>query len=112
MHGESALSPFVRDRERVREPAVRRAYGTLVSVVGIVCNLLLFAGKFAVGTLFGAVSVLADAMNNLSDALSQGISLFSFRMGAKPADREHPFGHALMEYGASIVISILILLVG
>ena len=103
---------FVRDRERVREPAVRRAYGTLVSVVGIVCNLLLFAGKFAVGTLFGAVSVLADAMNNLSDALSQGISLFSFRMGAKPADREHPFGHARMEYGASIVISILILLVG
>jgi cation diffusion facilitator family transporter len=103
---------FIRDAERVEDPLVRRAYGTLASIVGIVLNLLLFAGKFAVGTLFGAVSVLADAMNNLSDALSQMISLISFRIAAKPADRGHPFGHARMEYVASTVVAMLILMVG
>jgi cation diffusion facilitator family transporter len=102
---------FIRDAERVEDPLVRRAYGTLASIVGIVLNLLLFAGKFAVGTLFGAVSVLADAMNNLSDALSQMISLISFRIAAKPADRGHPFGHARMEYVASTVVAMLILMI-
>lgn len=103
---------FIKDPDNVKDAAVRRAWGTLVSVIGIIANILLFAGKFAVGTLFGAVSISADAINNLSDAGSQLISLVSFRISAKPADRRHPFGHARIEYVASMAVSFVILVVG
>lgn len=103
---------FVKDYQNVTSPAVRRAYGTMASVVGIIVNLLLFAGKLTVGTLSGAISITADAFNNLSDAGSQLISLVSFRISAKPADRSHPFGHARIEYVASMIVSFLVLLVG
>ena len=96
----------------VASPAVRRAHGTLASTVGIILNLLLAAGQFTVGFLFGAISVQADAVNNLSDAGSQIISLVTFKMAAKPADRDHPFGHARIEYVTSMIVSFLILLVG
>ena len=103
---------FIKDPHNVTSPTVRRAYGTMVSVVGIILNLLLAAGKFTVGFLFGAISVQADAVNNFSDAGSQIISLISFKIAAKPADREHPFGHARIEYVASMVVSFLVLLIG
>ncbi len=103
---------FIKDPKNTTSPAVRRAYGTLVSVVGILLNLLLAAGKFTVGLLFGAIAVQADALNNLSDAGSQIISLVSFKIAAKPADREHPFGHARIEYVASMIVSFLVLLIG
>lgn len=93
-------------------PDGRRAYGTMTSVVGIILNLLLSAGKLTVGFLSGALSIQADAVNNLSDAGSQIISLVSFRIAARPADREHPFGHARIEYVASMIVSFAILLVG
>lgn len=103
---------FVKDYKNVTSPTVRRACGTMASVVGIVVNLLLFACKLTVGTLSGAISITADAFNNLSDAGSQIISLVSFRISAKPADRDHPFGHARIEYVASMIVSFLVLLVG
>ena len=103
---------FIRSPRDTSSPAVRRAYGTLVSTVGIILNLLLAAGKFTVGLLFGAISIQADAINNLSDAGSQIISLITFKLAAKPADRDHPFGHARIEYVASMIVSFLILLVG
>lgn len=103
---------FVKNHREVTDPRVRAAYGTMVSIVGIVLNLLLFGAKFLVGSLFGAVSIVADAVNNLSDAGSQIISLISFRISAKPADREHPFGHARIEYVASMIVSFLILYIG
>ena len=103
---------FIKSPRDTSSPAVRRAYGTLASTVGIILNLLLAAGKFTVGFLFGAISVQADAVNNLSDAGSQIISLVTFKMAAKPADREHPFGHARMEYVTSMIVSFLVLLVG
>ncbi len=103
---------FVKDYKNVTSPAVRRSYGTMASVVGIIVNLLLFAGKLTVGTLSGAISITADAFNNLSDAGSQIISLVSFCISAKPADRDHPFGHARIEYVASMIVSFLVLLVG
>ncbi len=103
---------FIKDPRNTSSPAVRRAYGTMVSTVGIVLNLLLAAGKFTVGLLFGAISVQADAVNNFSDAGSQLISLVSFKIAAKPADREHPFGHARIEYVASMIVSFLVLLIG
>ena len=103
---------FIKSPSDTHTPAVRRAYGTLVSTVGIILNLLLAVGKFIVGSLFGAISVQADAINNLSDAGSQIISLVTFKIAAKPADRDHPFGHARIEYVTSMIVSFLILLIG
>ncbi len=103
---------FIKRHTEVSDPLVRRAYGMLTSVVGVILNLILFAAKITVGTLFGSMAITADAVNNLSDAGSQIISLISFRIAAKPADREHPFGHARIEYVASMIVSFLILLIG
>ena len=103
---------FIRDHLNTENPKVRAAYGTLSGIVGIILNLLLFAGKFIAGTISGSIAVSADAFNNLSDAGSSIVSLVSFRIAAKPADRDHPFGHARIEYIASMIVSFLILLVG
>ncbi len=92
--------------------SVRKTCGTIASIVGIVINLLLFAGKFITGTLAGSISITADAVNNLSDAASSVISFVSFRISAKPADRDHPFGHERFEYVASLIVSFIILIIG
>ena len=103
---------FIKNADDVRNVRVRSTYGTMVSVVCIVLNLLVAAGKITVGALFGAISITADGMNNLSDAGSSLVSLVSFRMAAKPADREHPFGHARIEYVASLLVAVIIIIVG
>ncbi len=103
---------FVRDHQNYKDPSVRRAYGMLVSIVGIVLNLCLALGKLVVGFLSGSLSIEADAINNLSDAGASLVALICFRISAKPADRHHPYGHARMEYVASMIVSFLILLVG
>ena len=103
---------FIKNRNDTSSPVVRAAYGAMAGIVGIVLNLLLFAAKFTVGTLCASVSIVADAWNNLSDAGSSLISLVTFRIAAKPADRDHPFGHARIEYVASMIVSFLILLIG
>ena len=102
---------FVKDADNVKNPKVRSAYGTLCSIVGIILNILLFAGKFLVGMISGSVAIRADAINNLTDAASQIVSLISFRIAAKPADRDHPFGHARIEYVASMLVSMSILII-
>lgn len=93
-------------------PDTREKIGKLSSVVGIVVNLLLSAGKMVAGTLAGSIAVTGDAVNNLSDAGSSVISLISFKLAGKPADAKHPFGHARVEYIASMVVAFLILLLG
>ena len=103
---------FVKDRENVECPTVRRAYGTLSSITGILVNLLLFTFKMIAGTLAGSLAIRADAFNNLSDAGSSVISLVSFKISAKPADRHHPFGHARIEYVASMIVCFLIFFIG
>ncbi len=103
---------FVRDYQNTSDPIVRGRYGTMVSIVCILANILLSAGKFLTGTLLGSIAMTADAVNNLSDAGSSVVSLVSFRLSTKPADRDHPFGHARIEYVASMIVSFLILLVG
>ena len=103
---------FIKDFENYGHPAVRRAWGTVVSIFGIVMNLLLFAGKFIAGTLTGSISIRADAVNNLSDAAASIVTLISFKISAKPADRDHPFGHARIEYVASMIVSFFILFIG
>lgn len=103
---------FVKDYKNTSDRGVRGRIGVLSGIVGIVVNLLLFAGKFIIGTLAASIAITADALNNLSDAGSSVISLISFRISSKPADREHPFGHARIEYIASMIVSFLILFIG
>ena len=90
----------------------RERYGTMASIVGIIVNLVLFLGKLVVGILTASIAIQADAMNNLSDAGSSVISLISFRIAARPADREHPYGHARIDCVASMIVSFLILVIG
>lgn len=106
------LRLFVRDHENIKSPAVRTAVGKLSGAVGIVCNLLLFALKIAVGTLSGSVSITADAMNNLSDATSGIVTLVGFKLAEKPADEDHPYGHARYEYLSGLAVAALIVVIG
>lgn len=91
---------------------VRKGYGILCSVLGIVLNLLLVAVKMIAGIFSGSVAVIADAVNNLSDAASSLITLLGFWLGGKAPDPEHPFGHGRMEYLAGLAVSVLILYMG
>ncbi len=103
---------FIRHPDDVQSTAVRAAYGQLAAIAGMVCNLLLSLGKFAVGTLFGSIAITADALNNLSDASSNVVSLVGFKLGSKAPDVEHPFGHARYEYLAGLAVSVTILGIG
>ncbi len=106
------LRLFVKNSQNVEDSNVRAAYGSLSGLVGIVCNLLLFAGKLSVGLLAGSVAIVADAVNNLSDAASSIVTLVGFKMASKPADADHPFGHARMEYLSGLAVAVMILLIG
>ena len=103
---------FVKNHKDTQNEGVRKSYGTLASFVGITVNLILALTKLVLGIFTVSAAVVADALNNFSDAGSSIITLVSFRMSAKPADRDHPFGHARIEYIASMVVSLLILFVG
>ncbi len=103
---------FVKDYKNTQSSAVRAKYGALSGWVGIFCNILLFAAKIIIGTLVGSVSITADAVNNLSDASSSLISLFGFKLSGKPADKEHPYGHARYEYLSGLMVAVLICVIG
>lgn len=103
---------FVKDYENTENAKVRTSYGVMASMVGIFCNILLFAGKFTVGLVLHSVSVLADAFNNLSDAASSVIGFVGVKMASKPADQDHPFGHGRIEYIAALIVSFLVIEVG
>ena len=103
---------FIRDRDNVTDPRVRRAYGQLCGFVGIGLNILLFAGKLFAGTLSGSVAITADAFNNLSDAGSSVVTLLGFRLAGKKPDPQHPFGHGRLEYVSGLIVAGLILLMG
>ena len=103
---------FIKDRDRVQDAAVRRAYGMLCSLTGIGLNVLLFLGKYLAGRLAGSIAMTADAFNNLSDAGSSVITLLGFRMAAKKPDPGHPFGHGRIEYLSGVAVSLIIIVVG
>ena len=100
---------FMKGKEGV---ARRKAYGTLCSIVGILFNICLFAGKYFAGVISGSVAITADAFNNLSDAGSSFITLVGFLFAGKKPDPDHPFGHGRFEYISGFVVSIAILLMG
>ncbi len=103
---------FIKDYDKVEQSSVRTAYGVLSSVVGIICNIILFGIKLIIGFLINSISVTADAFNNLSDAASSIIGFIGVKLAERPADKEHPFGHGRFEYISAFVVSFLILQVG
>ena len=103
---------FIENSSNYTDNNVRSAYGYLCGIVGIVINVFLFGGKFLAGFISGSVAVTADAFNNLSDAGSSVISLIGFRLASQKPDPEHPFGHGRFEYIASLIISMIIILMG
>ncbi len=105
---EKLIGKFVKNAEDINNPQVRSSYGSFSSVTGISLNLLLFAFKIITGILSHSVSIISDAFNNLSDCLSCLITWLGYRISAKPADREHPFGHGRSEYIAGLFISLVI----
>ena len=103
---------FIKDSQRVSDPQVRSRYGALSSAVGIVCNLILSALKLFAGIISSSVSVIADALNNLSDAGSSLVLLLGFKLASKKPDAGHPFGHGRIEYLSGLAVSFLIILMG
>lgn len=106
------LQLFVKNHASSSDPRVRAAVGKLAGITGILCNCLLCLLKLIAGLLVGSVSILADAMNNLSDAASSVMTLLGFQLARRPADADHPFGHARYEYLSGLGVAVLILLIG
>ena len=109
---ELLVKTFVKNYENTENQQVRTDYGILSSMVGVVCNVILFAIKLTIGLLMNSISVMADAFNNLSDAASSIISFVGVKLANRPADKEHPFGHGRYEYISALAVSFLILQVG
>lgn len=103
---------FVKNSSDIKDPKVRTNYGVFSGTVGIIMNVLLFAGKFLAGVIASSISITADAFNNLSDAGSSFFTLIGFKVAGKPADDEHPFGHGRAEYVTGFIISVIIILMG
>ena len=106
------LKLFVKNFDDKENSAVRGKVGTLSGIVGILANAVLCAGKLVIGTLSGSVSITADAMNNLSDAASSIVTLIGFKLAEKPADADHPYGHARYEYLSGLAVAAMVLLIG
>ena len=106
------IKTFIKNSENTENPKIRQKYGTLSSIVGIICNVLLFLIKYAMGTLSHSISFVSDAFNNLSDCAGCLVTLLGYKMASKPADKNHPFGHGRMEYLTSLIIAALIIFVG
>lgn len=109
---ELLVKKFVKNYEEIDEASVRTSYGVLSSIVGIICNVILFLVKLLIGFMMNSISVMADGFNNLSDAASSIIGYIGVKMAEKPADREHPFGHGRMEYVAALIVSFLVIEMG
>lgn len=109
---EFLVHKFIKDADAIDRPEVRKRYGFFSSIVGIICNIILFACKLAIGLIAGSISIVSDGVNNLSDCATCIVTMFGYKMAAKPADRDHPFGHGRMEYLTSLIIAAAILAVG
>lgn len=103
---------FVRDHQNISNFQVRERYGKFAGMVGIASNFLLFLIKITVGTLFNSIAITADAVNNLSDSGSSLVTLLGFKISGKPADAQHPYGHARMEYLSGLIVSFIIMFLG
>ncbi|HCU08540.1 MAG TPA: cation-efflux pump [Clostridiales bacterium] len=103
---------FVADYENTKDIKVRESYGKLAGVVGIISNLILCGFKIGTGLVFNSIAIVADGINNLSDASGSLVTLIGFRLSGKKADAEHPYGHGRIEYLTGLMISVMILVIG
>jgi len=103
---------FVKDSDNLSDPKVRIRYGKFASITGMICNIILFACKLAAGVFSGSIAIVSDSFNNLSDAATCFINLFGFIMSAKPADKDHPFGHGRIEYITGLIMAFIIAFIG
>lgn len=103
---------FVKNYQDTQNPKVRTRYGLSAGIFGIVTNAILFAFKLAIGLIGNSITIVADAINNLSDAGSSVVTLVGFKLSAAPPDKDHPFGHARYEYIASLFVSVVVLFIG
>lgn len=103
---------FVKDYENTKDPQVRERYGKFAGIVGILSNVILCAAKILVGVIAGSIAIIADGINNLADASSSIITLAGFKLSSMPEDKEHPYGHARIEYISGMIVSVLIVVVG
>jgi cation diffusion facilitator family transporter len=103
---------FINNHENVKDKAVRNSYAFLAAIVGMFCNIVLFAVKFFVGYLSSSISVMSDSFNNLSDVSSSFVVILGFKIANKPADKKHPFGYGRSEYLTTLLISIIIMYLG
>lgn len=110
--GKWLIRMFVKNHKDTKNPSVRDSYGRLAGVVGIVTNTLLCTLKIGMGLMFHSIAILADGINNLTDASSSAILLIGIRLSSRPADADHPYGHARIEYITGLIISFIIMVVG
>ena len=103
---------FIKDKDNIKDEKVRKSYGILSGATGIFLNFILFAFKLIAGFVSGSLGIVADALNNLSDAASSIITLIGFKLSGKPADHDHPYGHGRVEYISGLFVSVLILFMG
>lgn len=109
--GELILKIFVENKD-LSELKKRERYGIVSGIVGILCNIILSVSKFFIGVISNSVSIMADGINNLSDASSNIVTILGTKLANKPVDAEHPFGHGRMEYISALVVAFLIFLMG
>lgn len=103
---------FIKDKDNVQDRNVREKYGMLSSITGVIVNILLSVFKLIIGALAGSMSIISDALNNISDAGSSIVTMIGFKMSQKKVDSDHPWGHGRMEYISAFFVDILIILVG
>lgn len=103
---------FIKDYKNVEDSNVRNKYGVVAGMFGIITNIILFVIKFIIGFFSNSITIMADAFNNLSDSFSSIITILGFKLSNKPADKEHPYGHARYEQLTAILISFIILAMG
>lgn len=103
---------FIKDYKNTQDEKVRFRYGIVASLFGIITNLLLFIAKIVIGILGSSITIVADAVNNLSDVGSSSITFLGFKLSQKPADKEHPFGHQRYEQIMALIVAVIVLALG
>ena len=103
---------FIKNPDDIKDSRVREKYGVLGGVLGIICNLILFAIKLVIGLMVNAIAIMSDAFNNLTDSFSSIVSIISAKLSNKKPDKDHPFGHGRIEYIATLIVAFVIILVG
>jgi len=106
------IKKFVKNSENINDKNVRESYGVLSGVLGIICNMFLFAVKLILGLFINSIAVVSDAFNNLSDLGTSVIAIFGAKLSSRPPDKEHPHGHGRYEYIASLAVAFVIFAVG